>query len=81
MIRFIIIFCHRLFGGKKLVSFKTFALTEAIMGILVLLYPFVWCYTTLGEETQYLFWVEVVFGAIIFGVAALALMMKTSYTH
>jgi uncharacterized membrane protein len=62
-----------------LVSIKTFALTEAIMGLLVLLYPFVWCYTNLGEDAQYLFWVGVAFGVIILIVAALALMTKSPY--
>jgi hypothetical protein len=60
-----------------MVAIKTFALAEAILGILVMLYPFVWCYTTLGETVQYLFWGEVVIGVIIFIVAALALIMKS----
>ena len=60
-----------------MVSIKTFAVTEAILGLLVLLFPFVWCYTTLGAETEYLFWVEVAFGVIILFVAALALMTKS----
>jgi hypothetical protein len=63
-----------------LVSITTFAVTEAILGLLVLLYPFVWCYTALGEETQYLFWVEAAFGAIILIVAVLALLTKSQYT-
>jgi uncharacterized membrane protein len=62
-----------------LVSIKTFALTEAILGLLVLLYPFVWCYTDLGEDAQYLFWVEVALGVIILIVAALAWMTKSPY--
>jgi hypothetical protein len=58
-----------------LVSIKTFALTEAILGLLVLLYPFVWCYTV--GDPVYLFYVEVAFGVIIFIVAVLALMTKS----
>jgi uncharacterized membrane protein len=76
--RYIMLCNHNLLLGKILFSIKTFALTEAILGLLVLLYPFIWCYTTLGEDPQYLFWVEVVFGVIIFIVAALALMTKSS---
>jgi hypothetical protein len=59
-----------------MVSIKTFALTEAILGLLVLLYPFVWCYA-LGEDVTYLFYGEVAFGVIILIVAALALITKS----
>lgn len=60
-----------------MLSIKTFALTEAILGLLVSIFPFVWCYTPLGDNVQYLFWVEVAFGAIILIVAALALLTKS----
>ena len=67
--------CHNLLLGKILVSIKTFALTEAILGLLVLLYPFVWCY--ISGDPAYLFYVEVAFGVIIIIVAVLAFMMKS----
>ena len=60
-----------------MVSIKTFAWAEAILGILVILYPFLWCYTTLGETVEFLFWGEVVIGVLIFIVAALALITKS----
>jgi hypothetical protein len=60
-----------------LVSIKTFALTEAVLGLLVLLYPFVWCYAS--GDAAYLFYVEVAFGVIILVVAALALMTKSPH--
>jgi hypothetical protein len=58
-----------------LVSITTFALVEAIMGLLVLLFPFVWCYGV--GDPAYLFYVEVAFGVIIFIVAVLALITKS----
>ena len=60
-----------------MVTIKTFAWAEAILGLLVILYPFVWCYITTGENVAYLFYVEVAFGVIILIVAALALITKS----
>jgi len=60
-----------------MVATKTFAWAEAILGILVILYPFLWCYIFPDPGVEYLFWVEVAFGVIILIVAALALITKS----
>jgi hypothetical protein len=61
-----------------MVETKTFAWAEAILGLLVIIYPFVWCYI-LGESVEYLFAVEVALGALVLIVAALALMTRSTY--
>ncbi len=59
-----------------MVERKTFAWTEVILGILIILVPLVWCYIVPNTSASYLVWLEVAFGVIVLIVAALRLMTK-----
>jgi hypothetical protein len=56
---------------------KTFAVVEAILGILVILVPWLWCYVIpSGGSIDILVCVETVLGVLVLIVAAVALATK-----
>ena len=60
-----------------MVSVKTFAAIELVLGILVVIIPSLWCYIIPTMDVNLMVWTEVALGAIIAIVAALALATKS----
>jgi uncharacterized membrane protein HdeD (DUF308 family) len=59
-----------------MVATKSFAWTESVLGILLILVSLLWCFVVPTASLAYLYWIQIALAVIVVIVAALALTTK-----